>query len=108
MGDLAFHHTVPIGKHRCIVHRNYGHDDSGQPDDRTGFYEDSVPVYSDEDMAFGVRVRELRASFGLTLGDGARAAGLGSVVNMSELERGRARCDIEELRRRFEVWRASR
>lgn len=107
MGDLAFVRTEPVGKRRCVVHLNYGYDSKGRIDRRTGFYEDDLPVYSDDDMAFGVRVRELRASFGMTLRDATTAAGLASVADMSGLERGRARCDIEELRRRFQAWKVN-
>ena len=96
MGDLNYQDVQPIGTRRGRVHRNYGYTEYGNPDPRTGMYEEDLPVYPDTHREGGRQIRDERVRLGLTLGEAALAANL-TVVQLSKLERGHATCDHREL-----------
>ena len=101
---LRYEEVEPVGTRRATVHRNYGLTKSGKPDPRNGWYTEDLPAYPVDQREIGAGIREARKKLGLTLGDAARASGL-SVVDVTALERGAARCDHEALIR---LWAASR
>lgn len=89
---LRYVDVAPTGTRRQVVHKNYGHDDRGRIDPRTGYYEADVPAYPSADP----RYRALRQLHRLTLGQAALATGL-DILEVSGLERGRATCDGDAL-----------
>ncbi len=74
----------PIGSHKSMAFVD-GHDAKGQP--FGGLREVTVEDYPEEHVKRGALFRVARQAAGLSLGEAARALGVG-VVELSGLERG--------------------
>lgn len=92
MTDLVIHPVAPIGTRRSLTHINRGHADDGKPLNHSWEMVDH-DAFPPEAEAAGRELRRLRVEVaGLTLREAAKALGI-SIVQLSDLERGRARCD---------------
>jgi len=93
--DLQLEMVEPIGMRRTQAFVNRGHADDGTPIGHS-FEEIDMPMYPDDARLAGRELREIRVALGLSLRDAARAIGI-SVAQVSDIERGRARCNKEAL-----------
>lgn len=85
----------PIGTRRTLAFLNRGHADDGSSINHT-CEEVEMAVYPDDAVIAGRETREIRVMLGWNLGETSRRLGI-SVVQLCDLERGRARCDRDEF-----------
>lgn len=88
---LKIEAVEPIGTQRTHAFINRGHAEDGTALNHS-FEEIEVPVYPKDAVASGRELRDARVTRGINLRDAAKLLGI-SVVQLSDLERGRARCD---------------
>lgn len=85
----------PVGTRRSAAFVNRGHAEDGAPLNHS-FEEIDVPVYPEGAVREGREIREIRRMLGLSLRDMSRRLGI-SMTQVSDLERGAARCDRDAL-----------
>lgn len=102
---LKLEPVEPVGTRRSHAFVNRGHADDGSPINHS-YEEIEMPVYPEDAVREGREVREIRLMLGMSLRDMSRRLGI-SMTQVSELERGAARCDREALISALEIGETS-